>query len=326
MKKTLLMILVAVVVITSVIGVTTAVSIKNVSKKPASNDTDIKTVSSEDYEVIEFIPPEKTVYSLSEVYTVDISTNEYEKNFVQQIDFDGTGMSMTIKHKKTGETQKYDYSCEFFNLEGEIVKCENYLTFNFNPEINTVLAEGEHTVSVVLRLGEGETIVHDMSFTLVDDTTEKSNTPSQTENKAETNTQSKNPVSKPSENTNDNQENHVDKLVVPQLRTIWYHTNNPNGCTIEIENQNGNTLDLVICSSNENATKIATAKVSVTLDDVYFDGAIVRGNGAFEYTDSFGNSGTGTLNVSENVIILVINEEYNAGRGFGISYNTGKYL
>ncbi len=122
------------------------------------------------------------------------------------------------------------------------------------------------------------------------------------------------------------QQTSEDTLVIPTLTGVWKHETHPNNCAIEVNMQCGNTLDMTISVANDRATKIALANVTVTLDKVYDDGVVIRGEGSFEYTDSFGNKGTGTASVSENVILLVINEEYNAGCGWGISYATGDYI
>lgn len=338
MKKTISMVLIAIFVISSVIGVTAVISKNNIIKKPPLDTIAENTTSSEHYEVIEFVPPEKTVYSLNDVYTVDLSTNEEEKKFVQQIDFDGTGMSMTVKNNKTGDIKKHDYTCSHFNLEGEYIKTEGCLTFNFNPGINTELTEGKYTTQVVLTLEDGECIFQEMEFTLTDDTTNKPSAQTQTEPITETpqkqQAENKTQLSDTSTDKETNDDKHdtnsdktnTDEITIPQLKNIWCHARNPRGCTIRILSQDGNSFDMQICSSNEDATKIATADVSVTLKDVYYDGSVVRGNGSFEYTDSFGNTGTGTINVSENVILMVINEGYNAGSLWGISNTTGKYI
>ncbi len=330
MKKTISILLVAVFVVASVVGVTAAVS-NNIKPATVPRDTDEKATSSELYEVVDFVPPEKTVYSLSDVQNIDISIDENENRFVQNIDFDGTGMSMTVRHKETGKVTKYDYTCEYFDFEGEPLKCEGALSFYFNPGVNVVLTEGKHTTEIMLITDDDECVLHEMEFTLVDDTKKETVPPTQaetktkSENKSKTNTKTNKPESNNNNNTVDTQES-IDEVVIPELRSTWYHSNNPTGCVIKVNNQNGNTLDLSVSLSNENATKIALADINVTLSDVYYDGSIIRGEGSFNYTDSFGNEGTGGISVSENVIILVFDEEYNAGRGFGIANATGKFL
>lgn len=328
MKKVLLILLIAIFVVSSVVGVTAVVS-NNLNHTTVAMDTDETIASSELYEVIEFIPPEKTVYSLSDVETIDISIDENEERFVQDIDFDGTGMSMTVKHKETGKITKYDYTCEYFDLEDMKLKCEGVLSFYFNPGVNVVLTEGKHTTEIILITDEDECVMHEMEFTLVDDTKPEKQTPTevvtQATTEADTEIKNKVPADNSSENTCTDNQDSENYAVIPTLRTVWYNENNPSGCKIVINSQEGNTLDFTVSSQRNDSAQIATSDITVTLDSEY-DGSIVRGHADFEYVDSFGNSGTGSVSVSENVIILVINEEYNDGRGWGISHTTGKYL
>lgn len=325
MKKTLIIILTVIFAVGSVIGVTAAVS-KN-TKNAVIKDNSYQLTSSELYEVVEFIPPQKTVYSLSDVYTTYLGPDENGKeNFVQNIDFDGTGMSMTVKNKETGKIEKHDYTCEYFDLEGKEIKCEKCLSFKFEPGINTVLKEGIYTTSVILMTHDSHTVIHDMEFTLISDEKPVSTPHTEPQTQAPTEIPT-NPITDKSDNNSDEAEQtESDELVMPDITRTFVRTNDPSGSAIIVNSQNGNTLDMTISISNENATKIAYTNVTVTLDDLYFDGAVVRGEGYFEYTDSFGNAGTGSVAVSKNVIILVINEEYNSGRGFGITYATGKYI
>ena len=117
-----------------------------------------------------------------------------------------------------------------------------------------------------------------------------------------------------------------DELIIPTITGTWKHEKFPSNCSIDVNMQCGNTLDMTITVANDRLTKIAYSHVEVTLDNVYDDGVVIRGEGSFEYTDSFGNEGTGIVSASENVILLIINEEYNAGRGWGISRATGDYI
>ncbi len=116
-----------------------------------------------------------------------------------------------------------------------------------------------------------------------------------------------------------------DELVVPDVTGLWKNENNLDGCTIEVTNQNGNTMDLAITSVRGNAAQIATFNITVTLD-TQMVGPSVRGEDSFEYTDSFGNTGNCTVSVSENVITLVVTEESNAGGNWGIANATGDYI
>lgn len=114
--------------------------------------------------------------------------------------------------------------------------------------------------------------------------------------------------------------------VIPNVIGVWKSQDYPDLASVQVVNQAGNTIDIIITSlSNNEASKIATAKASVTLD-VSAGSSSVSGSGTFEYTDSFGNSGTGIIGVNESVIALNITEEYNSGSTWGISNTSGKYL
>ncbi|MBR2715596.1 MAG: hypothetical protein IKB73_05260 [Ruminococcus sp.] len=334
MKNILIYILISIISVGSVVGVTTTVA------KEADN---IIIESSEVYEVVEFIAPKKTEYSISkDVYTVDLGKDENGNDtFRQQVDFDGTGMSITVKNTQTGETEKYDYTYDYFNLDGEKVKCENTLRLKFEPPINEELTQGEYVASVLLVTDDSHQILHDMKFMLIDDKEQIIETQSPTEVQPETeeptedtkqiteesddSTLTDAPVDNSIEEPQEYDENSYCEYVLPDLRTVWHNENNPQGCSIVINYQDGNTLDFTVSSSRGNLAQIATSDITVTLNTDY-DGVVVRGNADFTYVDSFGNSGTGSISVSENAIILVISEEYNDGRGWGISHTTGKYI
>jgi hypothetical protein len=80
----------------------------------------------------------------------------------------------------------------------------------------------------------------------------------------------------------------------------------------------------MIESTNESHSKIATAKASVELD-VWDDGTLVRGESEFEVTDSFGNSGKGTILVSENVIKIIF-DEFDNVNVWSIGNTSGDYI
>lgn len=121
------------------------------------------------------------------------------------------------------------------------------------------------------------------------------------------------------------QTNVEDDYDISVVNTCYRNMSNPDHCSIEINNQYGNTLDFTITSSNENYSKIATANVSVTFDNVDEYG-IPYGTSSFEYTDSFGSSGTGVIDFNSCRIILDINQEYNSGSPWNISNASGKFL
>lgn len=112
--------------------------------------------------------------------------------------------------------------------------------------------------------------------------------------------------------------------VMPNLIGVWGNLDNGGYC-VRITNQNGNRIDFTIESRNLNNTKIATADISVTLDTCYEENGI-GGTAGFRYCDSFGNSGTGSIIISGNLIDLTICEEYNSCSGWGIGIGTGTYI
>ena len=105
----------------------------------------------------------------------------------------------------------------------------------------------------------------------------------------------------------------------------YRNISNPDHCSLEVKNQYGNTIDFTISSSNENYSHIATADISVTFDNVDESG-VPYGVSEFEYTDSFGNSGTGEIDFNSCRTILTINETDNAGSVWSIANASGKFL
>lgn len=128
-----------------------------------------------------------------------------------------------------------------------------------------------------------------------------------------------------SNENNNEQTTSDDNFVIPTVTGIWKNENNLEGCTLEVVNQNGNTIDITITSMRGEASQIATCDATITLEATEY-GSETRGDATFDYTDSFGNTGTCSISVAENVILLVVTEEYNDGRGWGISNATGDYI
>lgn len=110
---------------------------------------------------------------------------------------------------------------------------------------------------------------------------------------------------------------------LPDVTGTWVNENNPH-CTAQIVDQNNNKLYLVINSANEDLSKIATAKILVTLN-LWNDGVIVRGDSDFNYTDSFDNVGTGRVSISENVITIAI-DKADKTNIWGITNASGNYI
>ena len=121
-----------------------------------------------------------------------------------------------------------------------------------------------------------------------------------------------------------NEDTTKSELTIPDVTGTWKHENNPDGCSVQVFNQDGNKIDFMIESTNESHSKIATAKASVELD-VWDDGTLVRGESEFEVTDSFGNSGKGTILVSENVIKIIF-DEFDNVNVWSIGNTSGDYI
>lgn len=121
-----------------------------------------------------------------------------------------------------------------------------------------------------------------------------------------------------SENVNPHEEDRFNHLpenqqifdfepTTPYIEGLWKSTTN-EGASIQILNQDGNNADLVIELHNANYTKIATAKVPVTFTPAANDTSITA-TADFDYCDSFGSSGTGTITFDGKNIWLELNEE-----------------
>lgn len=148
-------------------------------------------------------------------------------------------------------------------------------------------------------------------------------TEAQTE--AETTAQTEAETSAPVETTAETTVPTESDVTMPDVTGVWKHEINTDACTVEVTSQSGNDISFTVTSVRGNAAQIATCDLSVTLD-TEFDGTIVRGYAEFDYEDSFGATGTGSISVSENVILLVIEEENLNGATWSISNATGDYI
>lgn len=126
-----------------------------------------------------------------------------------------------------------------------------------------------------------------------------------------------------SENTSNEQTSVQNDTSVVGL--CYRNISNPDHCSIEVTNQNGNTLDFKITSSNGNYSHIATADISITFDNVDELG-VPYGVAEFEFVDSFGNSGTGEIDYNSVRTILTINEIDNANPVWSIANASGKFM
>lgn len=317
MKKNLLFIAIPVLAVAFLFG-TTAVLANEISTEISTKDNYNEFTSSEIYEVVEFTPPDKTVYTLSEVTTIKWADST---DFSQAVDFDGTGMSMTVMNTSTKKISKYTYSCEYFELDGKQFKCGSNFTFNFESALNVELVPGEYEADVMLMTDDEECVIQPIKFIIINDP--ETEPPTQASTTTETS-------SKTDETDSTTQavptEEPTEKMVMPELKKDWHKSDASHNANIEILKQDGNKLVLLISSvKNNDADQIAYTQVYVTLHNVYSTEGVIKGEGVFQYTDTFGNEGTGGISVSENEIILVMNKEYS-NEGWSVNNATGKYI
>ena len=124
--------------------------------------------SSKNYEVVEFIPPKKTVYTMDDVVTHNLEEIDGESQFCQEVQFDCTGMSITVRNKETGKTETGTYKVNSFDLDGELLQViDCNLTLQFIYENNSIIPPGEHTANVSFITKSGDTVTYETPFTLV---------------------------------------------------------------------------------------------------------------------------------------------------------------
>ena len=114
-----------------------------------------------------------------------------------------------------------------------------------------------------------------------------------------------------------------DSSTFPNIKGTWRHVSN-EGCTIQVVNQNGNHVDITIESCNQNASKIATSRLSLDLQTSTVDGEL-RGEAYFNYSDSFGSGGKGSIIVTEDKISLAIVKEFDPCASWNITAAAGDY-
>lgn len=314
MKKTIIYLMLSFLAVAVILSVATTIIIQNAQQNNETFDIE----PSDDYEVIDFVPPRKNIYYLSEVQTAKIIGLDEEDSyhFRQLISFNGEGMSMTVRHKKTGEEKTYDYNGYSFEIDGEQkqynegnLNSPSSLNIQYTAELDTILTPGQREAQVVLTTDTGDFVVQDWTFSLMADPKSSLSTYSETE-----------------EDVQVEIETTPEGLVVlPDIARAWYHATEPGVNYVSITNQDNNSFTLHISSIKGEDSPMARAEVPITLENVHRDGSIVTGESDFEYTDTYGNKGQGTINVHENAIILVINEMYSSGKGWGISEATGVY-
>lgn len=301
MKKTLMYLLLSILCVAILFGATEIIAKDRIRK-----NAEMKTISSDLYEIVYFAKPYKTRYSLSEIETTEYVDKNGNKKTEYNLDFDGTGMYMTVKHKGTGRVKNYTYKCNYFELDGKAIKHENPIRFyNYNEDID--LSLGEHTIAVILETDDGESVIHDFSYTIVADNSDKSTQSTEIQTPTQSNTL-------PDEN-----------LTIPDIKGLWQHNINSENCKIEVKEQDSNKLKLVITVSNERATQVAISKIDATLDRLWEQGDVVYGEGDFIYTDSYNNAGVGSIKISENSLTLTLDQQSNSNRGWDILLAIGSY-
>ena len=310
MKKTIQLLLISTLATVLLFSATILVSQIHTEKVYTSTNS-----TSSVYKVVDFSPPNKTVYSLEEINRYipnDDNITCANHTLKQEIDFDGTGMTMTIEDNK-GQRQTYEYTCDYFVIDGQTLKCEEYFVFDFDVDkyLNEygLLGEGNYDADVILITDDGECLTEEFHFCIED--------VPETEAETQSATQPHTEPQEPTEKSN---------LVIPTLKKHWNKANE-EGQHIQIINQDGNNLTLLITNSNADSDTVST-QVSVELSNVYLKDGEIKGEGTYRYIDSLGNHGVGGIKVSKNSIILDMNS-YHSGdtnNGWCVNSSTGKYV
>ena len=110
---------------------------------------------------------------------------------------------------------------------------------------------------------------------------------------------------------------------IPDFTGTWKHTTN-DGCSIQVVRQDENQVDLTIQSCNENATKIATTRLRLDLM-TWTEGDKVFATARFNYADSFGSGGRGSILITDDKITLELNKEFDPCTDWSISPCAGEY-
>lgn len=175
MKKTLSIVLVAILIVGSVFGVAAATTATPdfATQDQVASGADASdyasTKSSMLYEVVDFTAPDKKVYSLKDDIIPSYTENENGDIVAgDTVDFDGTGMSITVRNKLTGKTETYKYECRYMENpeDGSLERVDRWLTFEFNTEPGTKLTAGEYAARVICITEDGSYVCVDIPFTL----------------------------------------------------------------------------------------------------------------------------------------------------------------
>ena len=317
MKKTMQLLLISILATVLLFSVTVLVS-QTLMERVYKSSYNTSSV----YKVVDFTPPNKTVYTLDEINSyipnddTIVATNHTLK---QEIDFDGEGMAMTIEDKN-GNIKTYEYTCDYFEIDGQTLKCEDYFLFDFNADkyLNEygLLEEGICAANIILITDDGECLTHEFDFSIVTvpKNEKETHSPTQPQTEAQVPTQPKTETQEPTEDSN---------LVIPKLKKHWNNANEM-GQHIQITHQNGNELTLLITKFSPDSGAVST-QVSVELNNVYINNGEIKGVGTFNYIDSLAHYGGGRINVSKHSITIDMKCQYASG-AWCVNSFTGKYI
>lgn len=132
---------------------------------------DSENPTSDIYEIVDFTPPNKTVYSMSDVYKMSYPSEDGEIFVTSEtITFDGKGMKFTVKNKETGEEKVHKYTGYNLELDGVTFEhTDEFIGFKFDSPENTKLTPGEYTAEAILQTDDGKCVKYPFEFTLVED-------------------------------------------------------------------------------------------------------------------------------------------------------------
>ena len=135
------------------------------------------------YEFVSYTEPDKNIYDIDKDFSQEILFDEEDNEIiVDSLDFDLTGMTVTIKNKETGELITY----------GEDNIYLNFMHFPDDPE----LVPGEYTAFGEVYTDDGEIVPFDYLFKLISTDDNKTPAPSNPSSDSTLENNSKKPVSK----------------------------------------------------------------------------------------------------------------------------------
>lgn len=120
-----------------------------------------------------------------------------------------------------------------------------------------------------------------------------------------------------------------DDLVLCDVTGSWNHVETNGHHSINITEQNGNTITMTIQAIRGQASQIAIADVTVNMVVDAAGGVMsdnLGGKGTFTYEDSFLNQGQGEIIIyGPNNLTLYLNQTSDSSGGWGIGAAAGDY-